>query len=122
MEDFSDLAIAIEDFAHDVTLITTAAGVIGASDGMWTDGAATEATIRAVSWPSSGREVDLLDAGERTKDTRTFATRTPVSEADAVAGRAANRIRENGREYKVMKLAPWTDGAFYIAICVRTGP
>lgn len=120
-EDFSDLGAVVEGFSRDVVRIRRAAGVLGA-DGIWTNGAATETTIQAMSWPSSARELELLPAGERAKETRTFATTADIDAADAASGRAADHLREDGREFKVMALAPWTTVSnFRVAVCVRSG-
>lgn len=119
-EDFSDLGAIVDDFAHDVVRIRRAAGVAGA-DGIWTNGAATETTIQAVSWPSNARELELLPAGERAKETRTFATTADIDTTNASTGRAADHVREDAREFKVMAIAPWTIGGFRVAVCVRSG-
>lgn len=120
-EDFTDLGAIVDSIGHTVTLITPDAIVLG-SDGFQREGLEIEADVVACSWPSNGREVEQLPSGERTKETRTFALARSVSEGDATTGTPAQRFREDGREYRVTKVAPWTIGGFHVAICVRVGP
>jgi hypothetical protein len=84
--------------AEAVTLRRFAAGSRG-TDGRFAPGATTDTTIYASMQPVSGRDLQRLPEGER--------SRTALQTAEAGGLLLSDRIVYGGRVYEVFQVQPW---------------
>ena len=120
-EDFSDLAGVVDSLAEPVTLATPAMGVLR-DDGFWVSGAEAETTITVVSWPTTGRESQLLPEGIRSRELRTFVSSVELRGALGGEGKEAHRIKGYlGADWEVQRCKPWNIGGFWESVAVRVG-
>lgn len=89
-----------------VTLTRYAASTRGA-DGRATPGATTITTIYASVQPTSGRDLERLPEGLRSRESRTAYTSSPVATADQVLGIQADRITVDGSTFEVYQVQAW---------------
>ncbi len=103
----------IEDFAAPLTLRRRASG--GYAMGRFLEGAATDVTIRAVVVPSTGRDLNRVPEGLRTRvSVRVF------SQSELRVGPPPDEFVYGGETYQLVHVAPWTQGEFYDAMAVKT--
>ena len=81
-------------------------------DGVWTGSGGEERfSIRGSLQPISGRELQLLPEGERTREQFKLYTKAELltSRDSAAAPTKADMVEHRGRLLKVMAEIPWTD-------------
>jgi len=106
---------------EDITRVRYAAGAWG-SDGRWTAGASTSATIEASVQPASGKVLATLPEGERSRDPRTVYTFEALRGASQYDGTDADRLTIDGASYEVRELTHWRSAApiaHYEALALR---
>ena len=96
-----DVARAIDRYAVSVIRRTESGGYVS---GEWVADPDAETTITAAIFPASGDMVRDLPEGERADVDLTAFSRTILAADDAIIYR--------GAEYRVTKVAEWTQGAF----------
>jgi hypothetical protein len=92
--------------AEAVTLRRFAAGSRG-TDGRFAPGATTDTTIYASMQPVSGRDLQRLPEGERSRDALKAYTETALQTAEAGGLLLSDRIVYGGRVYEVFQVQPW---------------
>lgn len=115
-----DVSSAIAMLATGTYPVTrTAAGTyVG---GSYVPGATVSLTVEAVVVPASGRQLERLPEGQRSKDTIAIYSPTELRTA-SVDGPPADRLTWQGASYEVQSVKPWNEaGGFFEALAVRTG-
>ncbi len=121
MADAADMSDAVLMLARSYTLKRSAAGVLGA-DGIYRENVATSSTIQGVRTPLSGRQMDQLPEGIKSKEVEYFYSVAQLFGAAAPDGRPADRLIDGADEFEVHAVEPWGRlGNFYRSMIVRVG-
>lgn len=89
--------------------------------GDYVPGATVAMTIEAVIVPASGRQLERLPEGQRTKDVIAIYSPTELRTA-SVAGAPADQVEWSGAQYQVQSVKAWNEaGGFFEALAVRSG-
>jgi hypothetical protein len=107
--------LAVDAWARQATRVRAAGGSY--VDGKWVATGPTSETIRAAIQAPSAADLSQLPEGERTEAHVTVWSRSDLRTADEDAGTEADIITgEDGRSYKIVRLANRSEGAFYRAM------
>ena len=105
-----------------LTVKRYAAGSYADATGLYVAGAESTFTIQASFQRMSAREVFDFDGGERNRSIARIYTSTPLREANAETGTAADRVvapaAYGGGEYIVKRCDPWVMGTLDHFKCV----
>jgi len=107
--------LAVDAWARQATRVRAAGGSY--VDGKWVAAGPTSETIRAAIQAPSAADLTQLPEGERTEAHVIIWSRSDLRTADEDAGTEADIITgEDGRSYKIVRLANRSEGAFYRAM------
>lgn len=79
-------------------------------DGSTVPGAEVTSIIKASVQPLRGKELEVLEEGDRHDDWRKLYTRTSLHSADQHAGTSGDLIEYKGVRYRVRLVEPYEDG------------
>ncbi len=104
--------MTIPEIAEHFATVTRRRRAAGAYvDGLWVDGASTDADIVASVQPASHRDLLRLPEGLRTRSTVAVITDDDLQTANEALKQAADRIVYQGEEWEVQVVDDWTMGA-----------
>lgn len=89
--------------AKEITRRRYAAGSYD-SDGRWSEGSATDATIEANVQPASWSQVQQLEEGLRKSDPRLVLSESELRVANQHTGLSGDRLVLDGAEFEVVKV------------------
>lgn len=107
--------LSVDALARPATRIRAAAGT--RVRGIWTPGAPSSETIRAVIQAPSAADLQQMPEGERTEALVTVWTRSDLVTADEDAGTQADTITgEDGQTYKVVRIVNRSEAGIIRAV------
>lgn len=120
MLDMQD-AVLDPDFSQLWQVKSASAGVYG-SDGMYIDNRSSTRNVRGTVWPATGREVQMLPEGLRTKATIAGCFVERLNHAQVPDGIPGDQIYFDGAWHEVQACEAWSGlGNFYRVIATRIG-
>ena len=87
-----------------VTLIRSSSAGTISDGGRYTKGTETESEIKMFAYPASGRDLEVLPEGERTKEYLSGLCYDEVRMVSRSAKTQADKIETNGKTYQVMNV------------------
>ena len=93
-----------------VTVTHRAAG--SWTDGRYTDGAASTATIKAAVYPATGEQLDRLPEARRSRETIAIFTDSALTPGAAPSGAGADVITYGSDTYEVATVKRWVPGGY----------
>lgn len=107
----------ITRFATGTYEVTRPSGAYQA--GRWVEGAPELLQVRAVVQPASGRDLQRLPEGQRTRETISIWCLVELRTATVPAGSGADRVRYGSGVYEVERVEWWQEGGFWKALAQR---
>ena len=92
------------DTAILLTVIRPSGGYI---DGVWTPGTSNSFKVLCSPQQPTPKELQNLPEGERDKSVYKFITNKPVRTVNDRDGTPADKIRFNGKDYKIISVSDW---------------
>lgn len=112
------LASVLDSFPQ-TTITVSRRGAPYVNDGVVQPGPNTSLTMIAVVTPVTGRELERLPEGLRTRQPRRFFTVDALRTADDRSRFAADVVTIGDQEYQIERVSDWSDHGYYESIGVR---
>lgn len=109
----ADLSDVVAEFAAPRTVTRASSASSYDANGRPVAGGTTTITVNASVQPTSGRDLQLLPEGERTKESLTFFATSELRTSDPETGTPADRVAYGSKNYEIQSVQDWSELAGY---------